>query len=203
MTGNYRPDLLAALLGSRICHDLISPLGAIGNGLELLKMQGNANGPEVRLISDSVVNAHARIRLFRLAFGTAELGQTVARREMATILEETFPSRRMELDHDLPDPIDRGDAKLVLLSLLCLESALPTGGRLSVVGDGSRWRMAAAGPELQAEPRLWDALREPSPPAEEEITPDEVQFAILKQSAPHAGRRPEVEIDAEEITLRF
>ncbi len=54
------PDL-AALIGSRICHDLISPIGAIGNGLELLSMAG-AGGPEVALISDSVSNANARIR---------------------------------------------------------------------------------------------------------------------------------------------
>ena len=41
-----KPDL-AALVGSRICHDLISPIGAIGNGVELLMMEGAAKGPEM------------------------------------------------------------------------------------------------------------------------------------------------------------
>ena len=58
---------LAALIGSRICHDLISPIGAINNGLELLGMTGSSEGPELQLITDSVGSATARIRFFRIA----------------------------------------------------------------------------------------------------------------------------------------
>ena len=58
---------LAALVSSRICHDLISPIGAINNGLELLNMSGLAHdGPEIQLIGDSVKSARARIRFFRI-----------------------------------------------------------------------------------------------------------------------------------------
>ncbi|MEP3017383.1 MAG: histidine phosphotransferase, partial [Tateyamaria sp.] len=53
---------LGALIGSRICHDLISPIGAINNGLELLGMSNEREGPELDLISESVGNASARIR---------------------------------------------------------------------------------------------------------------------------------------------
>lgn len=56
---------LAALIGSRICHDLISPIGAINNGLELLGMSGNRmEGPEIDLIGQSVQNASARASAF-------------------------------------------------------------------------------------------------------------------------------------------
>ena len=48
---------LAELIGSRICHDLISPIGAITNGLELLEMVGAVQGPEMELISGSVGSA--------------------------------------------------------------------------------------------------------------------------------------------------
>jgi histidine phosphotransferase ChpT len=65
-----QPDL-AALIGSRICHDLISPIGAIGNGVELLLMEASGKGPELSLISESVAAANARIRFFRVAFGAA------------------------------------------------------------------------------------------------------------------------------------
>ena len=71
-----RPDL-AALVGSRICHDLISPLGAIGNGVELLGMTGVPDGPEMDLIAESVGNANARIRFFRIAFGAAAADQRI------------------------------------------------------------------------------------------------------------------------------
>ena len=60
-----RPDI-AALVGSRICHDLISPIGAIGNGVELIGLTENTSSPELALISESVDNANARIRFFRV-----------------------------------------------------------------------------------------------------------------------------------------
>ena len=50
---------IAALLGSRICHDLISPIGAISNGVELMQMSGADSSPELALISESVESANA------------------------------------------------------------------------------------------------------------------------------------------------
>lgn len=55
---------LAELVGSRICHDLISPIGAIANGLELLTMSGTSSGAEMDLIADSAGDAGARIGFF-------------------------------------------------------------------------------------------------------------------------------------------
>ena len=55
---------IAALIRSRICHDLISPIGAIGNGVQLLAMSCGAAGAEMDLITESVQNANARIRFF-------------------------------------------------------------------------------------------------------------------------------------------
>ena len=56
---------LAQMVGSRLCHDLISPLGAIGNGVELLEMSpdfpGISDSPELRLIAESVAAARARM----------------------------------------------------------------------------------------------------------------------------------------------
>ena len=62
---------LASLIGSRICHDLISPIGAICNGLELMQLDGRPISPEMTLISESVNHANARIRFLRVAFGMA------------------------------------------------------------------------------------------------------------------------------------
>ena len=52
-----KPDTanLVALIGSRICHDLISPVGAVGNGLELIQMTNTLDEPEIQLITESVV----------------------------------------------------------------------------------------------------------------------------------------------------
>lgn len=80
---------LAALIGSRICHDLISPIGAINNGLELLGMTAPTEGPEFELISQSVGNASARIRFFRIAYGAASV-QLVGRAEIVSILADVM-----------------------------------------------------------------------------------------------------------------
>ena len=88
---------ISALLGSRICHDLISPLGAISNGVELLEMSGAQMGPELQLISESVENANARIRFFRVAFGIASPDQTIGAPELRGILDDLGKGSRMRV----------------------------------------------------------------------------------------------------------
>jgi len=78
---------LNALIGSLICHYLINPLGAIGNGIELLGLAGVAAGPKKALVSESVENATAKIKFLRLAFGVATQDQTVSRDEILSTLE--------------------------------------------------------------------------------------------------------------------
>ncbi len=61
---------LAALLCSRVCHDIISPVGAINNGLELLD-EGGADADAMDLIRTSALNASVRLKFARLAFGAS------------------------------------------------------------------------------------------------------------------------------------
>ena len=72
---------LSNLIGSRICHDLISPIGAINNGLELIEIKGDQVGSEMRLIEQSCAAASARIQFFRIAYGAALDSQTISNRE--------------------------------------------------------------------------------------------------------------------------
>ena len=119
-----RPDL-TALIGSRICHDLISPIGAIGNGVELLMMDGATKGPEIALIAESVANANARIRYFRVAFGSAGRDQRIGRGEVASIIEDTTRGGRMLIDWQSPQDLARREVKLAFLAIQCCETAMP------------------------------------------------------------------------------
>ena len=67
---NLSATELAALLCSRVCHDIISPVGAINNGLELLD-EGSADEDAMKLIRASARNASARLQFARIAFGAA------------------------------------------------------------------------------------------------------------------------------------
>ena len=110
---------LAALVGSRLCHDLISPVGAIQNGLELLSMAGGAPGPELDLIQDSCDSATARIRFFRVAFGAADSEQMVSGRDIADTLEGLCKGGRTMAVWDAYGDYPRSAVQLVYLAFLC------------------------------------------------------------------------------------
>ena len=90
------PIHLAALIASRICHDLISPIGAIGNGVELMIMDASgASSQEMALIIESAGHANARIRYFRIAFGLCAPDQRIGRGEVAGILQDLAAGGRL------------------------------------------------------------------------------------------------------------
>jgi histidine phosphotransferase ChpT len=192
----------AALIASRICHDLISPIGAIGNGVELMTMaQNGATPPEVALIADSVANANARIRFFRLAFGAARSDQRVARSEVLSILTDLARGGRITYGWTSPGDLARREVRLVFLLLQCLESALAYGGTVEVAQDSTGWTITAAARRLRVDPALWELLTDPGPP--EAIDPGQVHFALVPEELSRQGRRLVTEIGETTIRLTF
>jgi len=184
---------LTALVGSRICHDLISPLGAIGNGMELLAMAaaeepGGAPSEELALIADSVARANGRIRMFRLAFGAAGQGVEIAGRELCEILAEYYGGGRLSVTAEPPVAMSRALAKAALLAILCSETALPRGGRIALQGAGEVLTLAAEGPRVDLAPDLWGPLSRGRTP-DCELSAAQVQFALLPIALAEAGRR--------------
>ncbi len=93
---------LAALVSSRMCYDLIAPIGAINNGLELLSISGQAlDGPEMSLIGESINNASARIRFFLIAYG-ATSEHEIGRAEMVAVLKDLIDSGRLSVECNSP-----------------------------------------------------------------------------------------------------
>ena len=138
------PDL-SALVAARLCHDLISPIGAIGNGLELLHLAGGSAAAELALVNDSLATALAKLRFYRVAFGPADPQGRQSLDEAAQITDAMFHGRfGVVWDADgaeLPRPATR----LAYLAILCLEKSLPMGGHVRVaVGEG-RITLSVAG----------------------------------------------------------
>ncbi|MEL6168548.1 MAG: histidine phosphotransferase family protein [Pseudomonadota bacterium] len=200
MSSAIRHDL-NALLGSRICHDLISPLGAIGNGVELLAMSGITGAPEIALISESVENANARIRFFRVAFGAASSGQQIGRGEVAAILRDMTKGGRLEIDWQPKDDLPRADVKLAFLLLQCLETSMPWGGRITVVIDKAGWHVLGAAEKMKIDPALWDIVIDPN--ATLELTSAHVHFALVPDAARRAGRSVAIELKDAAVAARF
>jgi histidine phosphotransferase ChpT len=191
---------LSALIASRICHDLISPIGAIGNGVELLAMEAaGAARPELALIAESVANANARIRFFRVSFGAASGDQRIARSEILSILTDLGRAGRVSYAWTSPSDLSRREVRLVFLLLQCLESALAYGGRVDVVHGPGGWTITAEAARLKVDPALWEILTEPRPPSE--ISAGQVHFALVPEELARQGRRLVTEIGQTSIRL--
>ncbi|PTX46869.1 histidine phosphotransferase ChpT [Allosediminivita pacifica] len=178
---------LAALVGSRLCHDLISPISAIQNGLELIALEqaSAAPAPEMQLIQDSCTNATARIRLFRVAFGSAGSEQVMSSRDMTDILAGVTQGGRIAAKWTLTEDLPRFEAQLLSLAFLCCESALSAGGEVSFARVDGIWQIVASGPRMRIEPEIWACLGGPA--VVEEISPSRVQFALLSLFARESG----------------
>jgi histidine phosphotransferase ChpT len=191
---------LAALIGSRICHDLISPIGAINNGLELLGMSSETTGPEIDLIQESVGNASARIRFFRIAFGAAG-EQMMGRAEVVSILTDLMQSTRLDVAWGPMDAQPRSDVRLAFLALQCVETAMPYGGRVEISQSEGQWLLHGRADKLNIDERLWSVLATKETPGD--LRPAQVQFALLPLIASDQGRRIVTEMNDIEIKLRF
>jgi histidine phosphotransferase ChpT len=195
-----KPDL-TALLGSRICHDLISPIGAISNGLELLMMDGSQGGPEMVLISESVANANARIRFFRVAFGLASDEQRIGRTEVQSTLSDMTRGGRLQIDWQSPADMLRSEVKIAFLLIQCLESAMAYGGKISVRVEDERWQILGEAMKLRLEPELWDLLADPT--AAPAITPAQVHFPLAAAEISRRQCRLTAELGQTAIKLSF
>lgn len=206
-TTRIAPVDLAALLGSRLCHDLISPLGAIGNGVELLEMSaefpGIAASPELRLIAESVTAARNRIQAFRMAFGQAQGDQRIARAELSRLIDGASAQGRLRIELDAEGDFARPEIRMVMLALMCLETAMPWGGRIVVLRCTPGWRMIAESDRVRPDPALWSWLgADPDGPVRAP-SPAEVQFALLAEAARSAGRRLSWDMDEQGAEIAF
>ncbi|MDM7458631.1 MAG: histidine phosphotransferase family protein [Paracoccus sp. (in: a-proteobacteria)] len=196
---------LAALVGSRLCHDLVSPLGAIGNGLELLQMSPEfttaAEGPEMSLISEAVAAARARIDSFRMAFGQATGDQRIALGQLRQLARNTPLHGRTEIDLNGPTDVARADARMLLLAVMCMDHAMPRGGRVLIVHHQPGWQVVAECSRARIEPGLWAWIGAGGTP--QTPRPGDVQFALLAHAAADAGRRLRAEIDETGAEITF
>ncbi|WP_254435843.1 histidine phosphotransferase family protein [Ruegeria arenilitoris] len=191
---------LAELIGSRICHDLISPIGAITNGLELLEMVGGTQGPEMELISGSVGSAGARIRFFRVAFGSAS-DQPLGRAEVSELLKDVERAGRVRVNWHLIEAVPRNQVKLAFLALMCCESAMPFGGEVTISSASDTWSVTGSADKLNLDSDLWKNL--PLGRFANKVTPAQVQFALLPEAAASMGRRVVAETTSTRIVIRF
>jgi histidine phosphotransferase ChpT len=159
MSGNSSPgpapDILelAALLCSRVCHDLISPVGAIVNGLEVLDDNPKPDDREfaLDLIRKSAKTASARLQFCRLAFGAAgSSGAQIDTGDAEKMARGHLEDNKTKITWNLPRAfLPKNKVKLLLNMMIIAQQTIPRGGVLTVdpIGEGEAigFRVSAAG----------------------------------------------------------
>jgi len=131
---------LAAMLCSRVCHDLINPVGAIGNGLEVLSdpsQAAMADGAQ-ELIVNATRQARAKLEFARLAYGASSTaGTDFDTRECERVARLLFEIEKADLDWQVPlILLPKHKAKLMMNMLLIASTAVPRGGVVTAKVEG-------------------------------------------------------------------
>ncbi len=157
---------LAALLCSRVCHDLISPVGAIVNGLEVLAEEKDEATKTfaLDLIKKSANTASAKLQFCRIAFGAAgSAGAQIDLGDAETIARGFLEDDKTKLTWNLPRALlAKNKVKLLLNILLIAGQTIPRGGKLTVdpigAGDAMGFKVSAAGANAKVPPAVAQLL---------------------------------------------
>ena len=163
----------AALLVSRVCHDLVSPVGAVINGLEILEDERDVTmrADALKLVTSSAEQAAARLQFARIAYGAAgSTGAQLDLNEVGRMVRGLLKGGKVEIDWQAASlnwPKDW--AKLLMNATLLAADSLPRGGKVKVetTGDANApgFRVHAAGQGARLLEEVEKAVRgEPNGP---------------------------------------
>jgi histidine phosphotransferase ChpT len=156
----------SALMVSRVCHDLVGPLGAVINGLEVLEDERDQSMREdaLKLVTSSANQALARIQFMRIAFGAAgSAGAELDLNEVGRLVTGLLEGGKIRLEWTMPHIYWAKDwAKLLMNATLLAADCLPRGGIVRVMAaDASRpgFRITAVGQNARVSDEVERCLR--------------------------------------------
>ncbi|MGB0799711.1 MAG: histidine phosphotransferase family protein [Planktomarina sp.] len=189
------PDI-TALVATRMCHDFANPLGAIGNGLELLELSGIPLGEEGALLHDSLTAAKARLTIFRMSFGNHSDKAMLGPAEVTKLQAAWNVDSRLKIQ--LPNmELSKIELQKMVLMLQCVETALPAGGAAQVSQAGPGFMILAEGRRVNFDPQTWGVFDKTDLTVD--LEPKQVQFAILAKM----GIRPVVRTTDTALSLSY
>jgi histidine phosphotransferase ChpT len=157
----------SALLVSRVCHDLVSPLGAVVNGLEVLEDERDPamRADALKIVGSSAAQALARIQFMRIAFGAAgSAGAELDLGEVGRLVSGLFADSKIKLQWDAAQVHWPKDwAKLLMNATLLGADCLPRGGAVKVTtgadGAAPAFKVHASGTHIRVPEEVEKAVR--------------------------------------------
>lgn len=186
--------VILELLASRICHDIISPVSAVENGVEFINEIGpDAAKDAMDLIASSAQAATARIQAFRLVYGAGGSDLGIEPKDVHKTLADLMAiENKVTQDWDPHadlgiDPTHKGFCKVIAgMAVLALE-CLPRGGKISVrPGEAEQTLVYAEGPDILLRPQV-EAIINGAGMAAEDLDPRLVHGYVISLFARHYG----------------
>jgi histidine phosphotransferase ChpT len=173
MTDSALPQILE-LMASKLCHDIISPVGAVANGVEFLEEMGADAGEDVtNLISFSAGQASAKLQAFRMGYGAGGADSAIKPEDVHKVFESVIaPDGKVRQHWDPYAPIGpesyqferpAGLSKAIMNVLLLGIECLPKGGDLTLESDEKSITVTAKGENASMSTEAQDALHQSTP----------------------------------------
>ena len=159
---------LAALLCSRVCHDIISPVGAIANGLELMddpEVDADMKATALDMVRSSAKTATAKLKFCRIAFcASGSAGAQIDMGEAGEIAKAFVGDEKTKLDWQAPrENRPKAEVKLVLNMLMLAMAGIPRGGLVTVAAEGRTFTVSAKGERAKVPQAMADVLTGSTP----------------------------------------
>lgn len=198
---------LAALIASRLCHDVISPVGAIVNGLEIMEedQDGEMRDFAMDLVKKSARQASARLQFARLAFGAAgSAGAAIDLGDAEQVARGAIHDSKTELKWTGPRALlPKNQVKLLLNLVVIATTTIPRGGVITVTveseSDNSRFRLEMEGTSARIPAGVQDLLEGNSP--EGRIDAHIIQPFYAHLVAKAASMAVEMKLDGERVVI--
>ncbi len=194
---------MSALLSSRICHDLINPVGAIGSGLEVLddpSMDGAMHEAALDLIRSGAGKAIALLTYARLAYGAAGgYGAQISLEDAQKVLVDLFATVKPELDWQIEGGYaDKENVKVILILAYAAADCVPRGGIVQIAGDVNDITITATGKKVLLQDDLLSALRGET----DDIAPKYMPALIALKLAEDRGGHISATKDDEKVVFK-
>jgi histidine phosphotransferase ChpT len=154
---------LSALLCSRVCHDIISPVGAIANGLELMddpEVDAEMKSTALDMVRSSAKTATAKLKFCRIAFGASgSAGAHIDLGEAGEIAKAFVGDEKIRLDWQAPrENRPKAEVKLILNMMMLAMAGIPRGGVVTVGVEGRAFEVTAQGERAKVPQAMADVL---------------------------------------------
>lgn len=180
---------IAELLVSHICHDLVSPVGAISNGIEFIEEMGDSVGADaLSLISNSCNQASVNLQCFRLAYGGAGSSGNITYGDIQSAFSNYINGGRARLNWNVEggaSMFPEGYMKVLLNVLMMAKEALPGDGDITVTNmdDGNGVKVTVSGARVEFKDGVESSFNHTA--ALDDMTPRTVHAYLTRVFAQH------------------